>query len=243
MTKNIAVQKTDFNLPVILVLHCDIDLITHDLKQYVSEEQEVYAIPCVLSIKECSEPTFLARLLDVLRQLNFIAIGIKTEDSMLSEQADFAGLAVFNDKLSQLDLFDTGEQSSSFTPNFTIEQNQPELDIPDKPPYIHHGNVLYGDQVHAEGSDLIVLGNVESGGEVIADGSIYIGGSLNGRAYAGNSGSMNVDLIALKAYVFEPELVSVVGFYQLKEDISDKYLGLPVEVRFKNQKLDYMLND
>ncbi|WP_321323451.1 septum site-determining protein MinC [Thiomicrorhabdus sp.] len=238
MSKTISVHKTDFTLPVILVLDCDINQISHDLKQYVSEEQDAYSIPCVLSIKECSEPTFLARLLDVLRQLNFIAVGIKTEDPILSEQADFSGLAVFNDKLNQFDLFNDSKQSASLTKS----SSHIELDSANASPYIHHGNVFHGEQIYAEGRDLIVLGNVESGAEVVADGSIYIGGSLNGRAYAGNAGSMNMDQIAVRAYVFEPDLVSIVGFYQLKEDISDKYLGLPVEVRFKNQKLDYSLN-
>jgi len=237
MPKSIVVEKTAFTLPVIQILSSDIAIIHKELVQLHSNEDENYSIPCVLSITECFEPAFLARLLDILRQFNLIAIGVKTEDKLLSEQADFAGLAVFNNNMNQPDLFGVSKALSVQSDSTT--ENRPSND--DMSPKIHHGNVRFGEQVYAEGCDLIVLGDIEAGAEVIADGNIYIGGSLNGRAYAGNSGSMNPDEVCVKAYVFEPELISVVGFYQLKNDISESYLGLNIEVRFKNNKLDYYL--
>src|SRR3990167_8910890 len=42
-----------------------------------------------------------------------------------------------------------------------------------------------GTQVYAKNSDLIVLGSVNSGAEVIADGNIHVYGPLRGRALAG----------------------------------------------------------
>ncbi|GAB6070351.1 septum site-determining protein MinC [Thiomicrorhabdus hydrogeniphila] len=238
MSKSIVVEKTDFTLPVIQILNSDIQIIHKELVQLQSNEGENYSIPCVLSITECFEPTFLARLLDILRQFNLIAIGLKTEDKILSEQADFAGLAVFNNNMNQADLF--GVSKSLSVQNSSNTEN---MSSGDKSPKIHQGNVRFGEQVYAEGCDLIVLGDIEHGAEVIADGSIYIGGSLNGRAYAGNSGTMNMDAICVQAYVFEPELISIVGFYQLKNDISDHYLGLNIEARFNHNKLEYSLKE
>ena len=45
-----------------------------------------------------------------------------------------------------------------------------------------------GQQVYAENADLIVLGLVNEGAEVIADGHIHIYAPLRGRALAGASG-------------------------------------------------------
>ncbi|HBK57564.1 MAG TPA: septum site-determining protein MinC, partial [Xanthomonadales bacterium] len=42
-----------------------------------------------------------------------------------------------------------------------------------------------GQQVYAEGGDLVLTGQVGAGAEVIADGSIHVYGPLRGRALAG----------------------------------------------------------
>ena len=46
-----------------------------------------------------------------------------------------------------------------------------------------------GQQIYAESSSLTVVGTVNSGGEVLADGDIHVYGALNGRALAGLGGS------------------------------------------------------
>eukprot|EP00594_Rhizosolenia_setigera_P017059 CAMPEP_0178958240 /NCGR_PEP_ID=MMETSP0789-20121207/11483_1 /TAXON_ID=3005 /ORGANISM="Rhizosolenia setigera, Strain CCMP 1694" /LENGTH=420 /DNA_ID=CAMNT_0020640825 /DNA_START=282 /DNA_END=1544 /DNA_ORIENTATION=- len=52
---------------------------------------------------------------------------------------------------------------------------------------IYHGSVRSGQQISTDepNQSLIIMGNVNSGGEVMADGSIYIFGRLRGRALAG----------------------------------------------------------
>lgn len=56
-------------------------------------------------------------------------------------------------------------------------------------PKIYHGSVRSGQQVSSDepNQSLVILGNVNSGGEVMADGDIYIFGALRGRALAGLS--------------------------------------------------------
>lgn len=237
MSAIIHLQKSDFSLPIIQVFHCDIVKISDELKCYVpNDAHDFFSVPCVLSIEaDNSEPAFLAQLVEVLRQLNFLPIGLKTEDESLFEQAHYAGLAIFNEKMNQLDLFEVALSNQSDAENLRSSSEQTP------PPYTYHQNVYAGEQLYAEGCDLIVLGDVELGAEVIADGNIYIGGSLNGKAYAGNSGFMNIDEITIRAYVFEPELISIAGFYQLKEDLPEQYIGLSVKTRFVSQKFEYSL--
>lgn len=51
-----------------------------------------------------------------------------------------------------------------------------------------HGTVRSGQQVYAEGRSLVILGGVNEGAEVMADGDIHVYGRLQGRAVAGLSG-------------------------------------------------------
>lgn len=240
MADSIQIQKNNFLLPVIEVLHTDMQRITDELREHLPLDEDLtFSLPCILKIDlSIAEPTFLARLLESFRQLKLLPIGLKTDDSELAEQAEYAGLAIFDDKMSQLGLFDR------FMPEENAHAHLKTLQPTsfDKTFHTHHGPVLKGEQVYAKDCDLIVLGDVEQGAEVVSDGNIYIGGSLNGKAYAGNSGFMNVDEIQVRAYVFEPELVSISGFYQLKEDIPENYLGLPVKVRFVAQRFQYELD-
>ena len=71
-------------------------------------------------------------------------------------------------------------------------------------------NLRSGQQIYAKDSDLIVLGAVSNGAEVIADGNIHIYGALRGRAIAGASGRDDVSIFSRK---LQAELVSVNGHY------------------------------
>lgn len=228
MSKSIRIQKTDFSIPVIDIVDYDISKIRKELKKFMPElTEDLRSIPCVISISdEGIGPTFLAQLLEIFRQFDFLPVGIKTDNEYVMEQANYSGLAVFDDAMKESSKVISQKNQESFV-TARIQT--------------HHQTIYSGEQVYAEGGDLIVLGDVEPGAEVIADGNIYIGGSLLGKAYAGNSGLMNIDKVSVRAYVFEPELVCVAGFYQLHEDMPKKYMGLPVKVCFKNQKLEYFL--
>ena len=50
---------------------------------------------------------------------------------------------------------------------------------------VHIGAVRSGQQIYAQGRSLVVIGNVNSGAEVMADGDVYVFGRLMGRAVAG----------------------------------------------------------
>ena len=86
-----------------------------------------------------------------------------------------------------------------------------------------------GQQVYARGGDLVLLGGVSPGAEVIADGSIHIYAPLRGRALAGASGDSKARIFTTR---FEAELVSIAGVYRTFENgIPDQLAGLPVQVQ------------
>jgi septum site-determining protein MinC len=79
--------------------------------------------------------------------------------------------------------------------------------------------------VHPEG-DVIVIGSVASGAEVIAGGSIHIYGTLRGRAIAG-SRDPRARIFCRK---FEAELLSIDGLYMVADDMPAHLRGQPIRV-------------
>ncbi|WP_241238695.1 septum site-determining protein MinC [Colwellia sp. Arc7-635] len=49
---------------------------------------------------------------------------------------------------------------------------------------VYRGQIRSGQQVYAKDQNLVVIGSVSAGAEVIADGNIHVYGSLRGRAIA-----------------------------------------------------------
>lgn len=74
--------------------------------------------------------------------------------------------------------------------------------------------VRTGQQVYAENADLIVLGMVSEGAEVIADGNIHVYAPMRGRALAGEKGDQNARIFIQS---MQAELVSVAGIYRVFE--------------------------
>ena len=97
--------------------------------------------------------------------------------------------------------------------------------------------VRSGMQIYAKGKDLIVRGDVNYGSEVIADGSIYVYGALNGKAIAGASGDTSTHTIALS---FNPELIAIAGIYVLHENITTSHLGGCVRAHLHDGKIQFM---
>lgn len=92
-----------------------------------------------------------------------------------------------------------------------------------------------GQQVYAEKSDLIVLGLVNEGAEVIADGHIHVYAPLRGRALAGASGDQSVRIFAQS---MQAELVSIAGIYRTFDQQLPLHLNRqPVQVCLQKERL------
>lgn len=97
-------------------------------------------------------------------------------------------------------------------------------------------NIRAGQRVYAEGSDLIIVGSVNAGAEVLADGNIHIYGALRGRALAGASEDGEARIFAQN---FDPELVAISGFYAVREGLAPAAIGRGVQVRLDGEQLRF----
>ena len=73
-----------------------------------------------------------------------------------------------------------------------------------------------GQQIYAQGGDLIVLSSVSPGAELLADGNIHVYGPLRGRALAGIKGDASARIFCQQ---LAAEMVSIAGRYKVAEDL------------------------
>jgi len=86
--------------------------------------------------------------------------------------------------------------------------------------------VRSGQAVINTDGDVIVLGSVASGAEIIAAGSIHVYGTLRGRALAGVYGSETARVFCRR---FEAELVAIGSHFKVTEEIDPQLRMKPVQ--------------
>lgn len=94
--------------------------------------------------------------------------------------------------------------------------------------------VRSGQQIYAEGADLIVMAQVSEGAEVLADGHIHIYGSLRGRALAGVRGDESARIFCQQ---LEAELVSVAGNFLLQDSLPKELHKKPAQISLNGDKV------
>lgn len=78
------------------------------------------------------------------------------------------------------------------------------------PPTVIRHLVRSGAELYAREADLIIINSVSSGARVVADGSIYVHGSLKGTAAAGVNGMAEARIFCES---FEPQIIAINGIY------------------------------
>ncbi|MBB5505732.1 septum site-determining protein MinC [Paraburkholderia atlantica] len=118
-----------------------------------------------------------------------------------------------------------GEPTSAVEP--VRLATSPQTMVVDKP-------LRSGQRIYAKG-DLVVLGLVSYGAEVIAEGNIHIYAPLRGRALAGVQGNHDARIFCT---CLEPELISIAGIYRTTENpLPADVLGKPVQIWLEDEKL------
>lgn len=92
-----------------------------------------------------------------------------------------------------------------------------------------------GQRIYARHTDLVVIGMVSQGAEVIADGNIHVYGPLRGKAMAGARGDVSARIFTTQ---LDAELLAIAGVYRVVEDkLPASVHNRPVQVRLDNDTL------
>jgi septum site-determining protein MinC len=105
-----------------------------------------------------------------------------------------------------------------------------------RPTMIVDQPVRAGQRVWAQGGDLVVTSTVNAGGEVIADGNIHVYGALRGRAIAGGADNAGARIFAQN---FDPELISIAGYYAVRDGLAGAPIGKAVQVRLTGERMRF----
>ena len=109
---------------------------------------------------------------------------------------------------------ETANESTAATAKADGTAAQPETQVAARKTVVVTSPVRTGQQVYAEQADLVVLGMVSEGAEIIADGNIHVYAPMRGRALAGESGDKSARIFLQS---MQAELVSIAGIYRVFE--------------------------
>ncbi|MFO7648389.1 MULTISPECIES: septum site-determining protein MinC [Halomonas] len=191
--------------------------------------------PVVLSVEKLDEPHLaLERICAVCRAHKLLPVAVRGGAEPVKQSAWALGLGWFPPQEAArprpLESVAPSEAESAADAAAEIEA-PPGVSSGGR---IYRGTVRSGQQVTSPEGDLVVVGSVNAGAEVLAAGSVHVYGALRGRALAGIHGDPLAGIFCRELHA---ELLSVAGNYKRLEDIDPCLLGTTVQVRLEGDQL------
>lgn len=219
-----------FTLSVLHLQVSDLKAIQSELRLLIRQAPKFFEnAPIVIDIQALvsSDELEFPALLTLLREHSLIPVGVRGGNEAQQQNAKNAGLALLSisSKTEEPQLAqrqprrESSKESEKPTPK-KIDQSTANNLIITKP-------VRSGQQIYARGGDLIVVGTVSNGAELLADGSIHVYGALRGRALAGVNGNTSARIFCQS---MDADLVSIAGRYIVNETLIKTDTDIPQQV-------------
>lgn len=216
-------------MTVIQITEASIDKISAQLKDAVKQAPNYFKdAPIIIDISKI--PVSLKEFVDLkalsvlLNDMDLHPIGIRGVLDKQAEQLKSLGLVKLNARVTGTPSTDeTAPTAAKAEPKASakpVEKTEPKVKTvaKTKGTKVISKPVRSGMQVYAKDADLLILNSVNPGAEVIADGNIYVFGTLKGRALAGAQGNQNAKIMCQS---LDAELVAIAGQYLTKETLGD----------------------
>ncbi len=214
-----------FTLTVLHVYDWDRKAISRQVGSKVAQAPDFFrGAPVVLDLpatERSGAPEDLVWLVSLLRDHGFAPVAIRNGTAQLQCAARTLGMgAVLASKAAD-------------RPSEPAPAPPPPV-VPLAATKVVEHPVRSGQQVYAQRGDLIVLGAVSTGAELLADGNIHVYGALRGRALAGVNGNLEARIFCQS---LEAELVSIAGNYKVIEELDAAALHKAVQILLQNDRL------
>jgi len=180
--------------------------------------------PIFINVTSYSGPLAVATLQAVLqqcRECGFQPFGIRGASPELNAELPALGLTAL-----------PATRVRSEAPAET--QPAPSAPVMGSNNKIVHRPVRSGQQIYAEGGDLILLAPVSEGAEVIADGNIHVYSTLRGRALAGVKDNPAARIFCQQ---LEAELVAIAGQFVLNDTLREQCWKQAAQVYLENDTI------
>jgi septum site-determining protein MinC len=188
--------------------------------------------PVVIDLQDLADapPFNMAELGRRLRQHWLVPIGVQNGSEEQNKAAVNAGLSLFPEGRDAPLKVEPSPASAEPAP---LDAGEPDTASGTPARLVTH-TVRSGQQIYAHQGDLVVLAAVSPGAELLADGHIHIYGALRGRAVAGVSGDTTARIFC---HSLEAELISVAGYWRVRDDIPEHLIGKPVQVFLDQERV------
>jgi len=216
-----------FSLSVIRLHDFNLDAIDAQLTSTIARAPGfLNNAPVVIDVSELDEvfAQNLEGLIELLRQHHLLPVGMHGHAQAWQTQARSLGLPLMSQGGTPMPPSRTGSSAPPVAPSSPPSAHAQIVERP----------VRSGQQIYAKNRDLVVLGAVSPGAEIIADGSIHVYGALRGRALAGACGD---EAARIFCQSMEAELLSIAGCYRLFEQADPLYHGCPAHAHLKEERL------
>ena len=215
-----------FTLTVLQLLNTDIKLFAQQLHEVISKAPQFFLYaPVVIDLQALPDQKCeidLAGICHLLRDAMLIPVGVRGGSTQQHEQATTVGLAVLSMARSETPTSKTKTvaKEATATPTTSKLITQP---------------VRSGQQIYAKDADLIILGSVSPGAEILADGHIHVYGPLRGRALAGINDNIEARIFC---HSMQAELISIAGRYILNETWTSSDAKTPIQIFLQEGKIE-----
>ncbi|MCU4675751.1 septum site-determining protein MinC [Catenovulum sp. 2E275] len=218
----IELKGSSFTLSVLHIQNGDVAEIIQALSAKIQQAPSFFKMaPIVINIAQLGDDLELdfSALKQQIEALELVAVGVSGATEQQKIAAKAAGLACLTESKSSAPQTKTSADGKTQVRYERVEVPV-EVKVPSyMPAKIVRQNLRSGQQIYARDTDLVIIGAVSHGAEVIADGNIHVYGSLRGRAIAGAQGDSSARIFANK---LEAELVSINGHYWTSEQLQQQ---------------------
>jgi len=233
---SVVLKGSVFTLPILKLSSCDLDLIEKDLTLRLSTAQSFFKHAAVVIdlefTRDLGAEIRFSQLEALLRKHSLVPVGVQNGTQQQNEAAINAGFAILTgqsvdkiierDKLKQTKATEDSSQQQEVVPKISTS-----IVVSDASKVITQP-IRSGQRTYAKGGDLVLLGAVNAGAEVMADGNLHIYAPLRGRALAGLDGNTESRIFCQS---MEAELVAIAGNYRVFED------NIPPEIYRKSVQI------
>ncbi len=191
--------------------------------------------PIVLDFADLGDapPFNVAELVRRLRQHQLVPFAVQNATEEQQKAAVDAGLGLLPEGHKPPERDRRGEAKTEAQPERRVATGGAPA-AATAPTLVVSQPIRSGRQIYAEGGDLVVLGTISPGAELLADGHIHVYGPLRGRAHAGVAGNAQARIFCRS---LEAELVSIAGFWRVRDDMPEDLIGKPSQLRLDGERL------
>lgn len=236
------VKSARLDALTIQLLTDDLVVIGGELQQRAERFGNLRNMPFTLDLQNLSNPAAvdLGKLIALFARHQLRIIAIRHPDirwAGLAKQYRVA-FSLLPEEEASRSVKAVADSVSKATENAVVKEvvsSAPKSSPVSIPTLVVDYTIRTGQQVYAEQADLIILGLVSEGAEIIADGNIHVYGPLRGRALAGASGNRKARIFAQS---MQAELVSIAGIYRLFDQLLPDHLNRhAVQVYLQDERL------